>query len=475
MHLEDTNYESIECGGFYRTLTEAMKDMATVWNMDLRLIYVSPSVENVLGYSRKEFKELSNNSGKTSFRHIIAPGSMNTFLNIINRRIKEYKKWDTSELQHPVELELIRKDGSTIWTETKNSFMRNSDGERTGFISITRDTSKRKKNQEILLESEERYRNILESIEEGYFEVDLAGNLTFFNNALCGIMGYSKKELMGMNNREYTVLKTSKQAHETFREIYATGKPAKIANYEVIRKDGNTRIHDLSASLMSDSSGKPLGFRGITRDITEHKAKDQELKKSYDKLQNMLEETIRTLAFTVEVRDPYTAGHQRRVAELSYAISEKMGFSPEEVRGVKMAALIHDVGKIQVPAEILSKPGRLTSNEMDLIRTHPMVGSDILRRIEFPQPISEFVLQHHERINGSGYPHGITGEEMHIEAKIIAVADVVEAMMSHRPYRPALEMSKAIEEISQNKGILYDAEVVETCLSLLIEREFAFS
>ncbi|MBW2631049.1 MAG: PAS domain S-box protein [Deltaproteobacteria bacterium] len=473
--MEDTNYAPIESGSFYRTLTETMRDMVTVWNMDLKLVYVSPSVSDLLGYNSGEIKEILGHWKKSNLKRVIAPGSMDTFLDAVNKGIKEYEKWDASERQHPVELKLIRKDGSAIWTETKNSFLRDSDGERTSFVSITRDISKRKKTQEILLESEERYRSILDSIEEGYFEVDLAGNFTFFNDAMYRMSGYPREELKGMNNREYTTPETAKQLYKTFNKMYVTGKPAKVVDYEVIRKDGSTKIYNLSASLILDSSGNPAGFRGVARDITEHKERDQELKKSYDKLQNMLEETIRTLAFTVEVRDPYTAGHQRRVAELSCAISGKMGLLPEEVRGVKMAALIHDVGKIQVPAEILSKPGRLTPNEMDLIRTHPTVGSNILRKIEFPQPISEIVLQHHERINGSGYPQGITGKEMHIEAKIIAVADVVEAIVSHRPYRPALEMSKAIEEISHHKGTLYDAEVVEACLSLLTEDGFVFT
>ncbi|MCD6485959.1 MAG: PAS domain S-box protein [Syntrophobacterales bacterium] len=461
--------------GFYRTIIETVKDITTVWDMNLTLVYVSPSVNDLLGYNSEEVNEILSHWKKSDLTRIMTPATMNTLLEGINRRINEYDKLDASELRHPVELELIRKDGSTIWTETISSFLRNSDGERTGFFSITRDISKRKHNQEMLLESEEKYRSILESIEEGYFEVDLAGNFTFFNDTLCRMSGYSREELMGMNNREYTSPETAKQLYKTFSEIYVTGKPVKIVDYEVILRNKSTHIYDLSVSLIQSQSGKPAGFRGVARDITKRKARDRELKESYDKLQNILEETIRTLAFTVEVRDPYTAGHQRRVAELSYAISVKMGLSPEEVRGVKMAALIHDVGKIKVPAEILSKPGRLTPNEMDLIKTHPRVGSDILRKIEFPWPISEFVLQHHERINGSGYPQGITGKEMHPEAKIIAVADVVEAMVSHRPYRPALEMSKAIEEISHHKGTLYDAKVVEACLSLLTEEGFTFT
>ncbi|MBW2598712.1 MAG: PAS domain S-box protein [Deltaproteobacteria bacterium] len=459
----------------YRTIIETVKDVTSVWDMHLTLIYVSPSVNDLLGYNSEETEEILRHWKKSDLKNVIAPGSMKTFSDTVGKWIKENEKQDASERHSPVELELIRKDGSTIWTETNNSFLRNRDGERTGFFSITRDISERKHALETLLKSEEKYRNILENIEEGYFENDLAGNLTFFNNALHRAIGYSKKELMGMNNRKYTTPETSKQIYETFREIYATGKPAKIAGYELIRKDGSTRIYDLSASLLSDSSGRPAGFRGIIRDITESRSTERELERSYSKLQNMLEETIKALAFTVEVRDPYTAGHQRRVAQLACAISRNMNLSSEEARGVKMAALIHDVGKIQIPAEVLSKPGRLTTNEMGLIKTHSEVGSNILKGIEFPWPISEIVLQHHERTNGSGYPYGISGKEMRVEAKIIAVADVVEAMVSHRPYRPALRINEAIEEISQNKGILYDTEAVEACQSLFSKEGFAFT
>ncbi|TFG90610.1 MAG: HD domain-containing protein, partial [Syntrophobacterales bacterium] len=308
-----------------------------------------------------------------------------------------------------------------------------------------------------------------------YFELDLSGNFTFFNDPANRMTGYSPKELMGMNNREYTSPETSKGLNTIFKKIYATGKPAKIKDYEIIRKDGSIRINDMSASLMLDASGKPVGFRGIARDVTEHRQKEADLEKSSANLQNMLEETVRTLAFTVEVRDPYTAGHQRRVAQLANAISVKMELPEEKAQGVKMAALIHDVGKVQIPGEILSKPGPLTANEMDLVKTHPAVGSNILEEIQFPWPISNIVLQHHGRLDGSGYPQGIGDEEMSLEARIIAVADVVEAMVSHRPYRSALGLDKAIEEISNNKGTLYDTEVVEACLSLFTEEGFTFS
>jgi HD-GYP domain-containing protein (c-di-GMP phosphodiesterase class II) len=162
------------------------------------------------------------------------------------------------------------------------------------------------------------------------------------------------------------------------------------------------------------------------------------------------------------------------VAELARAIASEMGLSEERIDGLYMAGIIHDLGKISVPAEILSKPGRLSDAEFQLVKTHPQVGYDILKNIEFPWPIAQITLQHHERLNGSGYPQGLSGEDMLLEAKILAVADVVEAMASHRPYRAALGLQKALNEIFQNQGILYDYTVVAACLRLFNEKKFFF-
>jgi putative nucleotidyltransferase with HDIG domain len=177
--------------------------------------------------------------------------------------------------------------------------------------------------------------------------------------------------------------------------------------------------------------------------------------------------TINAMARMVESRDPYTAGHQRRVARLAAAMAGAMGFPAERVDGVYMAGLIHDIGKIQVPAEILTKPGRLTKTEFDIIKTHCQVGFDIIHDIRFQWPIAQVVVQHHERVDGSGYPAGLSGEAVIPEARIIAVADVVEAMASHRPYREALGMDAALEEITKKKGALFDADAVEACVELV--------
>jgi putative two-component system response regulator len=191
------------------------------------------------------------------------------------------------------------------------------------------------------------------------------------------------------------------------------------------------------------------------------------LQETMARLEKTLDGVIDTIAFTLEKRDPCTSGHQSRVARLACSIGESMNLPEDLISGLRTAALIHDIGKIYVPSEILSKPGKLSEVEFGLIKTHPQISYDIIKRIEFPWPIAEITFQHHEKIDGSGYPRGLSGNEILMEAKILCVADVVEAMVSHRPYRPALGLDKVIEEISKNRGILYDAKVVDACLEIV--------
>ncbi|MGA7678435.1 MAG: HD domain-containing phosphohydrolase [Dehalococcoidia bacterium] len=192
-------------------------------------------------------------------------------------------------------------------------------------------------------------------------------------------------------------------------------------------------------------------------------------------LRVMLNEAVKSIIVLGETRDPYTAAHQQRVAQLACAIAREVGISDDRIEGLQVMGNIHDIGKVTVPAEILSKPGRLNIYEFGIIKTHPGVAYNIVKGLEFPWPVAQAVFQHHERLNGSGYPRGISGDDIILEAKILGVADVVEAMASHRPYRPALGINKALEEISQNRGILYDASVVDACLRLVAEKGFKFN
>ena len=241
-----------------------------------------------------------------------------------------------------------------------------------------------------------------------------------------------------------------------------------------IRKDGTEGICETTVIPLRDEGDNIIAMFGVCRDITERKRSEEQLQHSYDKLRETLIATVNILASTIEMRDPYTAGHQRRVTTLACAIAEEMGLSDDQFDGLRMAGLIHDLGKINVPAEILSKPGQINDIEFSIIRYHPQICHDLLKTIELPWPVAKIVLHHHERINGSGYPQGLKGDAIMLEARILAVADVVEAMASHRPYRPALGIKRALEEITKNKGVLYDPAVVDACNKLFTEKHFSF-
>jgi putative two-component system response regulator len=202
--------------------------------------------------------------------------------------------------------------------------------------------------------------------------------------------------------------------------------------------------------------------------------RNDELKKAHEKLHCTLKQAVGALASTVEMKDPYTAGHQRRVAHLACAIARELGLSREMTDAIRMAGLVHDIGKIAVPSEILARPAKLPLLEMSLTKLHVEAGYEILKGIEFEWPVAEIARQHHERMDGSGYPQGLSGEDILLEARIIAVADVVEAMSSHRPYRAALGNAVALEELSRNRGTLYDSEVVDACLNLFYEKKYEF-
>jgi putative nucleotidyltransferase with HDIG domain len=233
----------------------------------------------------------------------------------------------------------------------------------------------------------------------------------------------------------------------------------------MIRKDGSTVWTEVIFSFIKDEHQRVVSILGVTRNITEHRLENERTKKA-------LEATIQAISMTVEMRDPYTAGHQRRVADLAGAIAVEMNLPLERINALRMAAAIHDLGKISVPAEMLSNPTKLTDLEFTIIKTHVQSGYDILKDIDFPWPVARIVLEHHERVNGSGYPNGLTGDHVLMESRILSVADVVEAMASHRPYRASLGIEAALKEISKNKGILYETEVVDACLRLFDEKKY---
>jgi putative nucleotidyltransferase with HDIG domain len=237
---------------------------------------------------------------------------------------------------------------------------------------------------------------------------------------------------------------------------------------------GNVIWSQIIATPLKDKNGNITAALEVVVPITERKQASEDLKHSCEKLQKTLESAVEAMASIAEIRDPYTAGHQIRVTALACAIAAEMGLSAETIADIRMGGMLHDIGKMYVPSEILSKPGKLSEIEFMMIKNHPQIGYDIVKKIEFPPLVAAMVLNHHERLDGSGYPHGLKGDDIVLEAKILAVADVVEAMSSHRPYRPALGIDKALEEIARNKSKLYDPDVVDACLKLFAEKGFKF-
>lgn len=246
-----------------------------------------------------------------------------------------------------------------------------------------------------------------------------------------------------------------------------------IVSKEMESEEVLQQHHDLLESIVQGRTAELTTLnKKLRKEVEERRLIQEELSRSNERLQRNLEEIIQAMSLTLEERDPYTVGHQKRTTVLAMAIAEKMNLSQHERKGLQLASLIHDMGKISIPGEILSKPGPLNDVELLLIRRHPKVAYDILKQIDFPWPVDKIVLQHHEKYDGSGYPQRLTGREILLEARILCVADVVETMGSHRPYRPSMGNEAALQEIRDNRGILYDPEVVDACISILEDTTF---
>jgi HD-GYP domain-containing protein (c-di-GMP phosphodiesterase class II) len=248
-----------------------------------------------------------------------------------------------------------------------------------------------------------------------------------------------------------------------------------IVSKEMEAEDELKKHHDQLEEIVHERTAALTKLNDqLKQEIAERKLAEEKLQQSYAKLQKNLDEIVHAMSLTVEKRDPYTAGHQKRTTELAMALAGEMGLSEHQIKGIQMAALIHDMGKISIPAEILSKPGKLNEVEMQMVRKHPQAAFEILKEIDFPWPVDLIVLQHHEKMDCSGYPQGLAGEDILLEARILCIADVVESIESHRPYRPGLGIDKALEEISNNRGILFDQNVVDACLRLFKEKNFQY-
>ena len=320
-----------------------------------------------------------------------------------------------------------------------------------------------------LRKSEEKYRALFEDSRDAIYLNNQEGELIDFNLSTLELFGYSREEMLGTNTKSVFV---NPDKYERRQDEIAKKGSVREFKAKLRKKDGTEMDCLITSTVRQAKDKSKLGYQGMIRDISELVSSRKQIEKTLNDLRKALGGTIEAMALTVETRDPYTAGHQRRVANLARSIASEMGVSKAQIQGVRMAGVIHDIGKISVPGEILSKPGNISQNELGIIKEHPQVGYNILKTVDFPWPIAQIVLQHHERMDGSGYPNGISGENILLEARILAVADVVEAMASHRPYRAALGINLALNEISKNRGSSYDSKVVDACLRLFNEKGY---
>lgn len=322
-----------------------------------------------------------------------------------------------------------------------------------------------------LEESKERYRNLLETTSDWIWECNSSGRYIYSSPRVYDLLGYQPEEVLGKTLVDLVSPRQATTFAAIFEELLVNQKSINGLENICLGKNGQIAVLENNAVPIFDNDDTFVGYRGIARDITERKVAMEELKKSRDDLHASLEETVTSLSSTAEKRDPYTAGHQLRVDLLACAIGKELDLSEQQLEGLHIAALLHDIGKITLPSDYLAKPSRLSKEERAVIRCHSAVGYEILKNIHFPWPVAEIVYQHHELLDGSGYPRELTDEDILLEAKIIAVADVVEAMSSHRPYRASLGIDSALDAIRAGRGTIYHAPSVDACIRLITEEK----
>jgi len=324
-----------------------------------------------------------------------------------------------------------------------------------------------------LYESLKKYSDLFDFAPNGYMTINANGQIVEVNKTAGNMLALPVNDMLNKPLVDFIIREDQDIYYHFCRRLINT---TQYQSCELRIKAANETFMyvQLTASIDSSIDGDYGQFRLTLTDISELKLAQQEQAKHNAQLNNALISTIHSIGTIVEVRDPYTSGHQKRVAKLALLIAKKMGLSEIQQEGIMLGAHIHDIGKIQVPAEILNRPGPLSRPEFEIIKMHPQVGYDIIKNTQFPWPIKEMILQHHERLDGSGYPYGLKGDEIILEAQIIAVADVVEAINSHRPYRAALGLDLAIAEIQKNKDILYNGDIVTACIEIIREPGFEF-
>ncbi len=420
------------------------------WTME----FVSKGCFNLTGYKPSDL--ILNN--KISYEKLIHPQDRKMVRDDVEKALKKSK-------QFHLKYRIITVRNKIKWVSEIGQFLPLHHCNLQLLEGFIIDISSKEETEEALRDSEEFNKSILNNSPSPIYVMDQDKSMRYINPAFEKLTGFSSEEIIDHKPpRPYWIKGMENIYLPNLNKALNKG----IYNLELPFVNKNGQKFWIEATLRPiRSNGKIKYLMGNFIDITERK-------KAYNKLEETLSDTINTLASIVETRDPYTAGHQKRVTFLSVEIAKRLKICNEKIKFIEIAAQLHDIGKINIPPSILSKPGKLTDIEFNIVKTHSQTGFNIIKKINFKYPVAEIILQHHERENGSGYPNGLKGKDIMLDAKIIGVADVVEAISSHRPYRPALGIKAAIDEISKNKGKLYEPKIADTCLKIISSKKFHF-
>ncbi len=432
-----------------------------VWRLDLATgaSWRSPRHDQIFGYPAL----LAEWTYEMFLRHVL-PEDRGAVANSYGSALATKTDWDFA-------CRIRREDGEIRWIWAKGKPELDERQNPVALIGFVQDITEHRRAETDLLDSERRLTLALEATRDGIYDVDFAAGTTFYSQGYAAMLGYRLDEMLPPSQETWEGLlhpDDREGALGTLDRCMKGEAEDYDMEFRLRTKAGEWRwIQSRGRVVGRDSAGNPLRLVGTHRDITERKQGEEALSRGF-------EATLNALSRAAERRDPYTAGHQRRVTELALAVARSLGYSEDACHTLRVAGMLHDIGKLSVPAEILSKPSALSRIELELVRMHPQVAYEILADVAFPGPVAEIVLQHHERLDGSGYPKGMSGDDILPEARVLAIADVVEAMASHRPYRPALGIAAALDEIRAGRGSHYDPQAVDVCVELFESGRFSF-
>jgi len=461
-HQKQINEDLRKSEEKFRGITERSFDIIITVDQEEICTYISPSVERVLGYKPEEI------IGKHF--QVLFPENM------IKKVERVYNTLIQGKEIEEVNFEVLRKDRRKAIIEVNGSPIIKDD-KIVGVQIHSRDITLRKLEEEMIEKEKNKLQKYIDIAGIILKIVDKDGKVSLINNRGCEVLEYTKEEILGKNWIDNFVPERLKNK---MNDILTKLKSNQTVAYEyfehpILTKSGEEKIISWSNTILKDERDEFQGILSSGEDVTIKSRVERELQENYQKLQQIMEDTVYTMAKVVEKKDPYSAGHQKRVSQIATAIAKEMKLPKNKIEGLRVASLVHDIGKIGMPIEILSKPSGLTELGYDLMTEHPMTGYNILKEIDFPWPVAEIVLQHHEKINGSGYPNGLKGDNILIEARILCVADVIEAMSSYRAYRSSHTIKEVLKELNRNKGTLYDPMVVDACKELFKYKGAKFS